>query len=74
MPFGDACDNDDDNDRVSDTAETNCGSDPLDVTPPMSRPERIDGVLVGVDDDGNTQVDEALPAGGTQLRLRRRRL
>lgn len=30
---------------------------------PYVRPERIDGVFAGVDDDGDTLVDEALPAG-----------
>jgi len=56
-------DPDDDNDGVSDTAETPCGSDPLDVTPPLSRPERIDGPFAGADDDADTVADEALPAG-----------
>jgi hypothetical protein len=61
--LGDACDADDDNDRVADVDETACGSDPLDVTPPLSRPERLDGVFAGVDDDGDTLTDEALPGG-----------
>jgi hypothetical protein len=61
--MGDACDPDDDNDGVNDTDETPCGSDPMDVMPPLSRPERIDGVFVGADDDGDTMVDEALPPG-----------
>jgi hypothetical protein len=61
--LGDACDADDDNDLVADIAETACGSDPLDVTPPLSRPERLDGAFASVDDDGDTQVDEGLPGG-----------
>ncbi|HSP55182.1 MAG TPA: thrombospondin type 3 repeat-containing protein [Dehalococcoidia bacterium] len=59
-PLGDACDFDDDNDGVSDVAEPPCGGDPLDVTPPLLRPERLD--LPG-DDDGDTLIDEPLPAG-----------
>jgi titin len=58
---GDACDVDDDGDGVGDLDEGPCGSDPMDVTPPLSRPERIDGAFAGVDDDGDTLVDEALP-------------
>jgi hypothetical protein len=63
--IGDACDVDDDNDGVSDAAESPCGGDPLDVTPPLSRPERIDGPFAAVDDDGDTLVDEALPGGAS---------
>jgi len=62
---GDACDPDDDNDGVGDADETACGSDPLDVIPPLSRPERVDGVFAGVDDDGDIAVDEALPGGAS---------
>ena len=62
---GDVCDIDDDNDGVSDVAEPPCGGDPLDITPPLLRPERVDGILfAGVDDDGDTAIDEALPVGG----------
>ncbi len=61
--MGDACDPDDDNDLVNDADETPCGSDPMDVTPPLSRPERLDGAFAGVDDDGDTLIDEALPGG-----------
>ncbi|MGH9204245.1 MAG: hypothetical protein ACRD2A_23705, partial [Vicinamibacterales bacterium] len=57
-----SADSDDDNDGVADTREVACGSDPLDVTPPLSRPERVDGVFSGVD-DGDTLTDEALPGG-----------
>jgi glucose/arabinose dehydrogenase len=57
---GNACEVDDDNDLVYDTAEPACGGDPLDAD---SRPERVDGNFTGVDDDGDTQMDEALPAG-----------
>jgi len=47
-----------DGDGVRD--EVQCGSDPSDSN---ERPERIDGGFAGVDDDGDTQVDELLPAG-----------
>ena len=57
---GDVCDSDDDNDGVSDTSEIGCGSDPLLAG---ARPERTDGVFAGVDDDGDTQIDEPLPGG-----------
>jgi hypothetical protein len=53
-------DPDDDNDGVSDIDEANCGGSPLNAA---LRPERIDGQFAGVDDDGDTQVDEPLPAG-----------
>jgi hypothetical protein len=39
--------------------ETPCGANPAD---PTKRPERIDPPFAGIDDDGDTQVDEALPA------------
>jgi hypothetical protein len=57
---GDVCDIDDDNDRVSDTAEAvgACGADPLNAA---VRPERLDGVFAGVSDDGDGAIDEALP-------------
>ena len=61
--MGDGCDSDDDNDGVSDAAEPPCEGDPLDVTPPLSRPERLDGPFAAVDDDGDTQIDEPLPGG-----------
>ena len=67
--LGDACDDDDDgdgvvdnddpdddNDGVYDLSELGCGG----TTPSARRPERLD--TVGVDDDGDTQVDEPLPA------------
>jgi glucose/arabinose dehydrogenase len=57
---GDACDADDDNDGILDADETTCGSDPLNGA---SLPERIDGVFAGVDDDGDTEIDEPLPPG-----------
>jgi hypothetical protein len=60
---GDACDADDDGDSIPDGDEAACGSDPLDVTPPLSRPERLDAAFAGADDDGDTQIDEALPGG-----------
>jgi hypothetical protein len=65
--LGDACDSDDDNDGIADTIEVPCGSDPVDVTPPLSRPERIDGAFATVDDDGDTQIDEALPGGAANF-------
>jgi hypothetical protein len=61
--LGDTCDPDDDGDLIYDTDEPTCGSDPMDITPPLSRPERIDGAFVDVDDDGDGGVDEPLPAG-----------
>ena len=73
--FGDACDTDidgdgilngsdaeADGDKVTNVDETNCGSDPNDS---RRRPERVDGVFAGVSDDGDAQVDEALPPGAT---------
>jgi hypothetical protein len=56
---------DGDCDGVADTVEAPCGSDPMDVTPPISRPERVDGAYAGVDDDGDTLTDEALPGGAS---------
>ncbi len=53
-------DPDDDNDKVYDVDETPCGGDSLN---PNRRPERIDGVFGGVDDDGDGAIDEALPGG-----------
>jgi hypothetical protein len=58
--FGNACELDDDNDKVYDVDESNCGGDPTNLT---IRPERIDGVFAGVSDDGDAQIDEALPPG-----------
>jgi hypothetical protein len=55
---GDACDDDDDNDEVSDELEDQCGSDRVNSG---KIPERIDGAFAGVDDDGDTQIDEPLP-------------
>jgi len=59
--LGNACDPDDDNDRVFDVAETLCGSDPLNAA---KRPERLD--LAG-DDDGDGMFNEALPGGSSGL-------
>jgi hypothetical protein len=71
--FGDACDGDidgdgilngsdvdADGDRVLSAAETPCGGDPLNS---LRRPERIDGPFAGRSDDGDAQIDEALPSG-----------
>jgi bacillolysin len=55
-------DTDDDNDLVPDSDEIACGANALN---PTLRPERIDGPFAGVDDDGDTQIDEALPAGAS---------
>ena len=60
--LGDACDPDDDNDLVYDVAEGPCGGNQFG---PAIRPERIDGVFAGVDDDGDTQIDESLPPGSS---------
>ena len=49
-----------DGDGVWDHDEARCGGVPLNAS---LRPERIDGVFATVDDNGDTQVDEALPAG-----------
>jgi len=62
--LGDVCDSDDDNDGVADTAEIGCGSDPLATG---ARPERTDGAFAGVDDDGDTMVDEGLPTGSGEF-------
>jgi len=52
--LADACDPDDDNDGFSDQDEIAAGSNPRD---PNSTPERCDGV----DNDGDTLVDEGFP-------------
>jgi hypothetical protein len=51
---------DSDGDGVPDGTESGCGSNP---NVGSSIPERVDGAFSGVDDDGDTSVDEALPAG-----------
>ncbi len=61
---GDACDTDDDNDGVYDVDEGPCGGNPIDVG---RRPERIDGNFQGTDDDGDTEIDEPLPAGASDF-------
>jgi CSLREA domain-containing protein len=50
--------NDDDADGVRDDSEVSCGGDP---TNPNVRPERVDGIFAGVSDDGDPEIDEALP-------------
>jgi len=61
----DPCDSGDfDGDSLSDQAEYYCGSPADDVN---LRPERVDGVFAGVDDDGDTAVDEGLPAAAAAL-------
>ncbi len=57
---GDACDIDDDNDKVFDIDEQNCGGNRLNAA---VRPERIDGIYNNLSDDGDALIDEALPAG-----------
>jgi len=49
-----------DGDGVSNAIETACGSDPLDAG---KRPERVDSSFAGVSDDGDPEIDEALPPG-----------
>ncbi|HEV8574511.1 MAG TPA: alpha/beta hydrolase-fold protein, partial [Dehalococcoidia bacterium] len=49
-----------DGDGVADADEAGCGGDPANAA---VRPERIDDVFAGVDDDGDTAVDEPLAAG-----------
>jgi hypothetical protein len=56
--FGDVCDADDDGDTVPDLLESQCASDSAHGG---RVPERVDGMFAGVDDDGDTQVDEPLP-------------
>jgi hypothetical protein len=63
--LADMDDQDDDGDTISDGLETACGSDPLDVTPPLSRPERLDGAFAATDDDGDIAIDEPLPSGAS---------
>lgn len=55
--LGDRCE-DPDEDGVSDASESSCGSNPDSAT---ARPERIDGIFTGADDDGDTEIDEPLP-------------
>ncbi len=53
-----------DGDGIDGSIEITCGSDPGNSG---LRPERIDGVFAGVDDDGDTLVDEPLPAGAANV-------
>jgi hypothetical protein len=55
---------DSDGDGVNDTDEVACGGDPND---PFKRPERIDGIFAGVSDDGDIDIDEALPAAAANF-------
>jgi CSLREA domain-containing protein len=58
---GDACDSGDtDGDLLADETEYACGSL---VNASAKVPERVDGPFAGVDDDGDTLVDEPLPQG-----------
>jgi pimeloyl-ACP methyl ester carboxylesterase len=56
----DPCNPDEDGDGVHDIDEPRCGADPLETS---AVPERVDGAFAGVDDDGDTEIDEALPPG-----------
>ncbi len=65
--LGDACDvcpndplDDFDTDGVCGDVESACGSNPNDAN---SIPERVDGIFAGVSDDGDVDIDEALPPG-----------
>ena len=51
-----------DGDGIPNAIEQGCGSQESNVS---SRPERVDGVFAGADDDADTQIDEPLPAGAT---------
>jgi hypothetical protein len=55
---GDECDND--NDRICDVEDDECGANRNNAS---RRPERIDGIFAEVDDDGDMLIDEPLPAG-----------
>ena len=51
------------NDGCPGATETNaCGSDPMNAG---RRPERLDGAFAGVNDDGDSTTDEALPSPGS---------
>jgi hypothetical protein len=50
--LGNACDSDDDGDLTTDVDEPDCGTDPMDGS---NAPERLGN---GVDDDGDTSIDE----------------
>jgi hypothetical protein len=69
---GDVCDQDDDNDGIVDSVDADGDNDGVynvdenacgGLTPSLLRPERLDGGFAGNDDDGDTQIDEALPPG-----------
>jgi hypothetical protein len=63
--MGDICDSDDDNDGAPDSLDVAvCEGDPLNAS---KRPERVDGVFFGVDDDGDVAIDEALPSGAANF-------
>ncbi|TMB94297.1 MAG: hypothetical protein E6J42_11640 [Chloroflexi bacterium] len=59
-----ATDGDGDADGVFSSVESACGSNSTD---PATRPERIDGSFAAVDDDGDSLVDEPLPAGAANF-------
>jgi hypothetical protein len=55
---------DTDCDLVFNTEEPPCDADPNDMD---IRPERLDGIFQGVDDDGDSLIDEPLPSEFTNL-------
>jgi hypothetical protein len=79
--IGDACDFDhdgdglprpsdvdDDNDRVIDLDEGLCdGISPSMMVPSLNRPERLDGLFAGVDDDADGAVDEQVVCEGYDM-------
>jgi hypothetical protein len=58
--FCNAASADGDCDLVFDSEEPTCDGDPEDTG---LRPERVDGAFAGVSDDGDENIDEALPEG-----------
>jgi serine protease len=61
---GDACDEDDDDDSFADVAELHVGTDTLDDCPDVVAPESGAQCGNGLDDDGDTRVDDGCPPVG----------
>jgi hypothetical protein len=61
---GDVCDEDDDNDGFADAVENYIGTDPLDDCPDVVAPESGAQCDNGLDDDGDTRVDDGCPPVG----------